>query len=154
MSSFQKQNQFAQTPLLGQPDLSYSFNTKSVMIDPESVATALQVGQALKLVAGATPMILADQAGSTEQAYGVIASVNKKNTYKAGDVVEIACKGNVLYLEAAAPILRNAVVENVPAASGGPQIQTKASGARLGVAIDQASAAGDLIRVEIDPGTT
>lgn len=149
MSSYQKQNQFAQTPLLGQPDLSYSFNTKSVMIDPESVATKLQVGQALKLVAGATPMILADEAGSTDVPYGVIHAVNKKNVYTAGQVVEIACKGNVLYLEAAAAITRNAVVENVP---GGPTVQPKASGARLGIALDQASGAGELIRIEIDPG--
>jgi hypothetical protein len=152
MSSSQYQNQFAQTPLLGQPDLSYSFNTKSVMIDPESVSTRLQVGQALKLVAGATPMILADECGSTTQPYGVIHSVNKKNVYTKGQVVEIACKGNVIYLEAAAAILRNAVVENVPAASGGPKVQTKASGARLGIALDQASGAGELIRIEIDPG--
>lgn len=148
MSTVQNLNQFAQTPGLGSPDLAYNFNTKSVQIDPDSVATKLQVGQAVKLVAGASPTIRVDEAASADQAFGVIIASLKKNTYAAGDTVEVACRGNVLYLEAAAAITRGALVENVPA---GPTVQTKAAGAVLGVALDQASGPGQLIRVEIAP---
>ena len=143
-------NQFAQTSVLGSPDLAFNFNTKSVLLDPESVATKLQVGQAVKLVAGAVPQILVDQANSADVPFGVIIFSMKKNTYRKGQTVEVACKGNVLYLEAAAAVTRGAAVENVPT---GPTVQTKASGARLGYALDQASGAGELIRVEIDPAS-
>lgn len=142
------QNQFAQTSVLGSPDLAFNFNTKSVQINPESVSTKLQVGQAVKLIAGNVPTILTDMADSTDIPFGVIVYNLKKNTYAAGDVVEVACRGNVIYLESAAAISRGATVENVPT---GPTVQTKASGAGLGVALDQATGAGQLIRVEIDP---
>lgn len=149
MSVYQNSNQFAQTALLGAPDLAFNFNTKSVQIDPESVATGLQVGQAMKLVAGAVPTILVDQADSTDIPFGVIWYSPKKNTSLApGKTVEVACKGSVIYLESAAAITRGAAVENVPT---GPTVQTKASGARLGYALDQATGAGQLIRVEVDP---
>jgi len=148
MSVYQNSNQFAQTSMLGSPDLAFNFNTKSVQIDPASVATVLQVGQAVKLVAGASPTIRVDQAASADKIFGVIVAQLKKNVYVKGDTVEIACKGNVIYLESAAAISRGAVVENVPT---GPTVQTKASGAALGFALDQASGAGQLIRVEIDP---
>lgn len=148
MSTVQNLNQFAQTPGLGSPDLAYNFNTKSVQINPASVATKLQVGQGLKLIAGASPTIRVDQAAANEQVFGVIIASLKKNTYAAGDTVEVACRGNVVYLEAAAAINRGALVENVPT---GPTVQTKASGAVLGVALDQASGPGVLIRVEIAP---
>lgn len=148
MSAVLNPNQFAQTPVVGAPDLAFNFNTKSVLIDPESVATKLVAGQAVKLVAGAVPQILVDQAASADKPFGVIIFSLKKNTYTKGQTVEVACKGNVVYLEAAAAITRGATVENVPT---GPTVQTKASGAQLGIALDQASAAGDIIRVEIDP---
>lgn len=145
---YQNLNQFSQTPSLGSPDLAFNFNTKSVVINPSSVATKLQVGQGVKLIAGAAPTILVDQAAASDVAYGVIIASLKKNVYAKGDAVEIACKGNVIYLEAAAAISRGAAVELVPT---GPTVQTKASGKQLGVALDQASGAGALIRVEIDP---
>lgn len=142
------QNQFTQGPVLGAPDLAFNFNTKSVLINPSSVAAKLQVGQALKLIAGNTPQILTDQAASADVPFGVIIFNNKKNLYTAGQTVEVACKGNVVYLQSAAAITRGAAVENVPA---DVTVQTKASGARLGYALDQATGAGQLIRVEIDP---
>lgn len=148
--SVQNLNQTFQTPLLGQPDLSYNFNTKSALINPDSVATKLMVGQAVKLIAGAVPGLLVDQAASAEEPYGVIVYQLKKNTYAAGNRIEIACKGNVLYLESAAAITRGATVENVPSGAY-PVVQTKASGAGLGICLDQASAAGQLVRIEIDP---
>lgn len=148
MSAIQKLNQFAQTPMLGSPDLAFNYNTKSALINPSSVATKLQVGQGVKLIAGASPTILVDQAAANEKAFGVIVYQLKRNTYSAGQPVEVACKGNVLYLEASAAISRGAAVELVPA---GPTVVTKNTGNQLGIALDQASAAGDLIRVEIDP---
>ena len=148
MSSVQNLNQFTQTPGLGSPDLAFNFNTKSVQITPDSVSTKLQVGQAVKLIAGASPTIRVDMAASADAPFGVIIASLKKNTYAAGDTVEVACRGNVIYLEAVAAINRGAEVENVPT---GPTVQTKAAGARLGIALDQASGAGQLIRIEINP---
>jgi hypothetical protein len=150
-TAHQNPNQFSQTPNLGSPDLAYSFNTKSAIINPNSVATGLQVGQAMKLIAGNVPGLVVDQAAAGDVPYGIIANVLKKNTYSPGQAVELSCAGNVLYLESAAAIVRGALVENVPT---GPTVQTKASGAVLGRALDQASGAGQLIRIEINPALT
>jgi len=152
MSIYQNPNQFSITPQLGSPDLAFNFNTKSVQINPNSIG-AFQVGTAVKLIAGAVPTILVDVAAGTEVIFGVIWSSLKKNVNLApGKYVEIACAGSVIYLEAAAAINRGALVEYVPAGTDGPEVQTKASGTTLGRALDQASGAGQLIRIEIQPG--
>lgn len=151
--SHQNQNQFNQAPMLGSADLAFNFNTKSAIINPNSVAgSQLQVGQAMKLIAGNVPGLLVDVAAITDKPFGVIANVLKKNTYSAGQAVEIACKGNVLYLETSAAVARNAVVQNDPT---GPTVSTLSGGnVAIGRALDQASGTGQLIRVEIDPGVT
>jgi hypothetical protein len=154
MSVILNQNQFAITSQLGAPDLAYNFNTKTVQINPASIGT-FQVATAVKLIAGAVPSILVDVAAASDAIYGVIWNSLKKNVNLApGKFVEIACKGSVIYLEAAAAINRGALVEYVAAGPDGPEVQTKALGTTLGRAIDQASGAGALIRVEIDPAAT
>lgn len=149
-TSHQNQNQFAPTAVLGAPDLAFNFNTKSAIIDPESTSTHLQVGQAMKLVAGAVPGLLVDVAAANEKAFGVIINSLKKNVYTKGQAVEIACRGNVLYLETSAAVSRGDIVQNDPT---GPTVATLTSGAPLGLALDQADGAGVLIRVEIDPAS-
>ena len=148
-------NSFNQPILLGMADLAFNFNTKSAIINPNSTApaagTPIQVGQAVKLITGAVPGMIVDVAASTDRPYGVIANVLKKNTYSPGDAVEIACRGNVLYLETSAAISRNSPVQCDPT---GPTVSTLTTGVGLGRALDQASGTGQLIRIEIEPGIT
>lgn len=144
-------NQFAMAPVLGAADLAYSYNTKSAIINPNSVATVLQVGQAMKLVSGAVPGLVVDVAAATDVPFGVITNVLKKNTYSPGQAVELSCHGNVVYLETSAAVTRGSLVENDPT---GPTVKTKNTGATLGRALDQATGSGQLIRVEIAPGAT
>jgi len=150
MSTYQNQNQFAQTSVLGKVDETVNPNIKSVRINPASVSTVLQVGQAFKLIAGAANEILVDVAAITEKSYGVLIYNLKKNVYAAGDVIGIGCRDTVISLEASAAISRGARVQ---LDSTGPTISTLTAGtnASIGVALDQASGAGQLIRVEIDP---
>jgi hypothetical protein len=146
------QNQFAQTSALGAVDLAFSFNTKSAVINPNSVSTnPIQAGTVVKLIPGAVPGLIVDVAAAGDKPYGVIVLSLKKNTYVAGDAVEIACKGDVIHLETSAAVNRNDLVQNDPT---GPTIATKTTGATLGRALGQVSGTGMLIRVEIDPDAT
>lgn len=151
MSTFQNQNQFRQTPVLGQVDATVNPNIKSVKIDPASVSTHLQVGQALKLVDTAGTEIIVDEAAVTDKCYGVIVYNPRKNVYAAGDTVEVACRGSVLYLEASAAIARGARVQNAPA---GPTVSTLTSygtNCMIGITLDKPTGSGQLTRIEIDP---
>ena len=89
MPTYQNPNQFAQTPILGMPDLRSQPNSFFVTINPDSVFTDFQVGTVLKLIAGTGPSILVDVALPTEEAIGVIPYNLKKNTFAAGDTVQI-----------------------------------------------------------------
>lgn len=151
MSTYQNQNQFAQTPVLGQVDMTSAVNIKSVRINPASSSTVLTAGQFLKIVDVAGTEIVVDEAAVTEKSYGCIVYNPRKNTYLKGDIVEIACKGTVVYLEASAAIARGAKVQNTPAA---PTVQTLASLAtncQVGICLDKPTGAAELARVEIDP---
>lgn len=151
MSTYQNQNQFAQTPVLGQVDMTVNPNIKSVKIDPASTSVKLQVGQAMKLVDTAGVEIIVDEAAITDQAYGVIIYNPRKNLYAAGDTVELACRGSVVYLEASAAIARGARVQNTPT---GPTVSTLTAYAvncQIGISLDKPAAAATLTRVEIDP---
>lgn len=151
MSTYQNQNQFAQAPVLGQVDMLSAVNIKSVRIDPASQSTVLQAGQWLKIVDVAGTEIVVDEAAVTEKAYGVIVYNPRKNIYAAGDMVEVACKGTVVYLETSAAIARGAKVQNTPA---GPTVQTLtslATNCQVGICLDKPTAANVLTRVEVDP---
>ncbi len=151
MSTYQNQNQFAQTPVLGQVDMTSAINIKSVRIDPASSSTVLTAGQFVKIVDVAGTEIVVDEAAVTEKAYGCIVYNPRQNTYLKGDMVEIACKGTVVYLETSAAIARGAKVQNTPAA---PTVQTLASLAtncQVGICLDKPAAANVLTRVEVDP---
>jgi hypothetical protein len=150
MSTYQNQNQFKPTQVLGQLDLSINTNVKSVRIDPASVATVLTAGQAFKLVdtAGGVPIV--DVAAITEKAYGICIHSSRKDTFVAGDYIDLACFGSVIYLEASAAIARGARVQNTVA---GPTVALCVPGtnAQVGVVLDKATAAGQLVRVEVYP---
>lgn len=152
MALTQNQNQFAQTPVLGQVDMLVNPSIISVKIDPDSVATKLQVGQGFKLVDVAGPEIIVDQVDDEEDVvFGVAIYNPRKQLYAAGDTIEVAIGGSVVYLETSAAVARGAKVELDPS---GPTVATLTDfpdDCQVGIALDKASASGQLIRVLIQP---
>jgi hypothetical protein len=153
VSTYQNQNQFGQTPVLGQVDLiAGPNNVISVKIDPASTATQAQLsaGSPMKIVDVAGSEIIVDSAAITDRAIGVILYNPRKQLYAAGDTVEIGCRGTVVYLETSAAIARGAAVQ---AATATGLVATRTStNSRLGYALDKPAVANVLTRVEINPG--
>ncbi len=151
MSTFQNQNQFTQTPVLGMVDMTVNPAIISVKIDPASVSTVLQSGQGFKIKDVAANEIIVDVvANATEEVFGVSIYNPRKNLYNPGDTIELALSGSVVYLEASAAIARGAKVQLTPAT---PSVQTLVAGtnAQLGISLDKPAAAATLCRILIKP---
>lgn len=154
----QNQNQFAQTPILGQLTMIPNANVFSVRLNPSSTAV-LQAGSAVKLIAGSAigNEILVDACtGPTDgPVYGVIIYNMRKSLYAAGDVAEVAGPNSVVILEASAAVARGDKVTTTAATAGNdPRVATVSVPSTqyvTGVALDPASGAGALIRVQIAP---
>lgn len=146
-------NQFAQTPVKGQLDLSVGVKQViSVQVDVSS-AGGLVDGQAVKLVdvKGGIPNVV-ECAADSDDVFGFIVYDIKDKAFNAGDKVEIAfARGSVMYMEASAAIVPYAKVAIV---ISGQKVVTATTGQMIiGYAIDKATASGELIRVMIDlPG--
>lgn len=143
-------NQFAQSTIVGMVDLPYSYNTKSVQIDVSETGRLLP-GQAVKIVdsAGGIPKVVACSA-DTDQVFGFLNYNIKNAVFLAGMPAEISQDGNVMFLIAAAAIARGAqVVSKVVTAGGVGPISGSGAENIVGYALDKASAAGDLIRVQL-----
>lgn len=152
----QSMNQFSQSPILGQVDMIPSPNVIPAQILPTSSATAIQVGSAMKLVAGVSGAILVDvQTGPTDAAvFGVIAYNERQNIYKPGDFCELACAGTYIYLRSGGAIARGDNVSTVAATtSTDPIVSTDvvASDFITGKAVDVATGALQLVRIQIAP---
>ncbi len=152
MSLVQNQNQFAQTALLGQVTMTPSPAIIPVKIYIGSVATKLQAGQAVKLVDQAGPEIQVDEVDNDSTLpFGVIVYNPRKNTYSAGDTVEIALEGSVIYLETSAAIARGAKVQIDPT---GPTVSTLVdypNNCQLGICLDKPTGSGQLARILVKP---
>jgi len=149
MATYQNQNQFQQTPLLGQVDLTVNPSIISAKVYGSSSSTKLQAGQAVKLVDQAGAEIIVDEAALGDIAIGIIPYNPRKSLYVAGDTVEVATRGSVVYLETSAAIARGAKVALDPS---GPTIATRSSTySRVGIVLDKPAAANVLARVLIDP---
>ena len=137
-------NQFAQVPVKGQIDMSIKDGKIGGMISANQ-ATSLYPGQRVKLDTAAqvfTPSFVAAAVGDV--AIGIIAYNTKQSAFAALEAVEIILFGGpVYYAEAAAAITAGALVEGV----AGAKVQTHSAQQQTGIALDGASAAGDLIRV-------
>lgn len=152
MSLTQNQNQFAQTALLGQVTMAPNPSIIPVKIYIGSVATKLQAGQAVKLVDQAGPEIQVDEVDDDSTLpFGVIIYNPRKNTYAAGDTLEIALAGSVVYLETSAAIARGAKVMIDPT---GPTVSTLTglpTNCELGICLDKPTASGQLARILLNP---
>lgn len=150
------QNQFAQTPVLGQVSEIPNANVVTVRLNPSSSAV-FQAGSAVKLITGTANEILVDAvSGPTDgPVYGVITYNLRKNLLSAGDNASVACSTSYVFLEASAGINRGAKVTSTAATTGNdPTVATVSAPSTqyvTGVAVDSASGAGSLIRVLISP---
>ena len=141
----QNPNQFKQSVEKGQLDLHLNPNIIPCQIDTSETGT-LVPGQKVKLIdsAGGVPKVVAITA-DTDEIFGVIPYIVKKSQFVAGDRVEIASEGSVIYLEASAAIARGAKV--MPVITGQKVATATAGKTLVGYAFDKAAQDGDLIRV-------
>lgn len=148
----QNLNQFRQTAMKGQQDLTVNNNIKVVRINPAYAGTdPLVAGQAFKLVNVAGEVPIVEPAAVTEQAYGVAIHTMRKDTFLAGDYIELACKGSVVYLQTSAAVARGAKVQNAIATATVATLASLATNCQIGIMLDKPTAADQLARVEIDP---
>lgn len=157
----QNMNQFTQTPILGAVDLIPSPNVITVQITPSSTATAIQNGSALKLVGDAvgssSGAVLVDvQTGPTDATVFAVIPYNERvNLYKKGDLVEALLTGYMYMLSSAAIVRGTKVAITAATATADPTVATDTTSGhfQVGIAIDTATAANQLIRVQIVPST-
>jgi len=147
-------NQFKQTNAVGVLDLTTNPNPSvmTVLYNPIGVASDIVPGTGVKLVdLGANDAIglpIVDvRTSDADVIEGVVIFDTKKATKEISDRIAIAKKGAVLFLEASAGILRGAEVALVLASPG--EVVTQTTEIVLGKALDKASAAGQLIRIEV-----
>jgi hypothetical protein len=149
----QNLNQFAQTAIVGQQDLTVNNNIIPARIYASSSGGALLVaGNAFKLVDQVGEMPIIDLVtGVTDTPYCVAIHQMKNDTFTAGQVIDVALSGSVVYMQASAAIARGVRVQIDPT---GPTVATLTSlgtNASLGVCIDKPSAAGAMCRIQINP---
>lgn len=140
-------NQFAQTNSQGTRDLPMFGNVFSFQVDAAQ-ATDLVAGQAVKMAttAGGVPKVLS-LAADTDAPVGFIIRNFKDASYSAGDYVEVAYQGTVLWMTAGALIARGAKLQTVNATV--KVITNAGTNPVVGWALDAAAADGDLIRVYV-----
>lgn len=140
------QNQFAQVPIPGQLDLQVTRGGLLSGVIAASVVTPIKAGSPVKLDStntGPVPaFVLADQ---DDPVVFVLPASPKDNTYSAGQAVEAVFMGGpVIWGVAGAAINPGAIVEQ---ANTTFKYITQATHKSRGIALDPASADGDLFRV-------
>lgn len=153
----QQMNSFTQAPILGQVDLVPSPNVITAQIISTSSAPSIQQGDAVKLVTGTSATILVDIcSGPTDgPVLGVIPYNERKNLYSAGDLIEVAQVNTYVYLKASTSVARGAKVTTTASTTSADPLVTTVSVPSTqyvtGIAVDVATAANQLIRVQIAP---
>jgi len=145
MTTYQNMNQFSQQPIKGAVSAVPNPTVIPCQIDPNSEDT-FYPGTGVRLVAGTGKTVLVVKAAATEEKFGFVVWNPKKSSFTAGDAVEVAMPGSVMYMEAAAAFNRGQSLEQVVT---GDKVQAVSAAAndRIGLALDTAAAAGDLVRV-------
>lgn len=144
-------NQFAQQTIVGVVDMKIgTTNVYAAQVDASATAPIF-AGQAVKLVAntaGGIPKVVAVTA-ITDHVWGFAAFNIKDRQYSAGQNLEVARWGTVVWLYATGAITQGSEVCVDPTYIGGVQA-TGNSAVFVGQALDGCAAAG-LIRVELYP---
>lgn len=141
----QNMNQFSQGTVKGQVMGVPNPATLSAQI--KSGGTTVYPGYAVKLVDGTANTILVDAAAATDDIFGFVIWNPKKSSFAALDALEVALPGTVIILEAAASVARGQSAEYV--ATGGKVTSYGGTNTPIGVFLDKATAAGQLVRVLI-----
>ena len=158
--SNQNMNQFKQTAVVGELDLQTNPNPATFTClfkdKSETAATTLVPGEGAMLVdldtadvAGILPIV--DERGAVgDPIFGVKIFTTKKNDSEDGDIVQIAGEGAVIFMNSNAAFLRGAKLSLVLATPG--NVATiAATGEVVGIALDKATAADQIVRVLIKP---
>ena len=138
-------NQFALEPVQGEVDMTVQGQVVSAQVYA-SEATALVAGQAVKLIdsAGGVPTVTACTS-NTDPVFGFVIRNAKDINFAAGDRLEVALNGVLLYMTAGGAIARGGAVEQVYSTQ--KVIASAGLNPTVGYAFDKAAADGDLIRV-------
>ena len=138
-------NQFALSQVQGALDLQIHSSVISCTVDAAET-TQLVAGQPVKLATtgGGTPNVLALTA-NTDKTFGFVVRNLKDQSRGAGEQLEIAIEGSVMYMTAGAAITAGAMVEVVYTTN--KVITSAGTNPAVGVVIDKAAADGDLVRV-------
>lgn len=134
----------------GQLDLDVNLNNFAGVVDSTQTA-ALVPGDPVS-IAGTTSKGLPHYIKAAEGSlvFGYVKWSAKQGSFSAGDMVEIASGGDVMYMEAGGA-LNAGVAVNFKIDSGTGAITLEApgtsAGSTIGYTMEQATAAGDLVRV-------
>jgi predicted RecA/RadA family phage recombinase len=155
----QNVNQFDMNAEAGELDLSLGLNnTMAAVFDPTATAVLLP-GEAVKLIdlgandyAGVNPLV-GKRSGAADAGFtGLIVRSKKAAQLNASEVVDVALEGTVIRLKATAAITRGAPVYADFAHPGQVTATGTGAGPSVGVALDKAAAAGNMLRVLIKIG--
>lgn len=148
----QSPNQFAQTMEKGQLDLNRFSDVVTCRVST-SASASLVPGQAVTLAdeAGKTISVIDGVSGPTVKAFGVVLRNLKQSEFAVNEMVEVAINGSVVYMEASEAIARGGLVAY--SVTGEKVAEAVSTNEVLGIAMDKASADGDLIRVMLAPAT-
>lgn len=141
-------NQFKQSPVKGQQDMSFNSNTVSCQVASDE-AVALIAGQAVKMVdsAGGVPKVTA-VTDDADDVFGFINYDVKSPNFPANARCEVsALRDNCMIMEAGAAIGRWGEV--MVSVADKKVIAATSNNRIVGRAYDKATADGDLIRVVI-----
>ena len=153
---FQNMNQTTQTPIKGRVSLIPNPATISAQIQSASTAT-LYPASAVVLFAGTANMILVDKATPAQNIFGfVVWNPKKPNGWGASQKVEIALPGSVMYMESYAAFVRGSVLYQITTGDDPDQVTSSSAGGAtpIGLSLDQATGADQLVRVYIQIGLT
>lgn len=138
-------NQFAMVPVQGDLDLQIESSVISVAID-STQGTALVAGAAVKLVDGLSPIpTVVGLAANSDTAFGFIIRTLKDQNFPAFARAEIAMAGSVMQMTTSGAIARGAKVEYV--VSSTTVITSAGTNPVVGLALDKATASGQIIRI-------
>lgn len=124
-------------------------NTESISgIVDASQSDALLPGDPVKIVATSKGLPHFVKAAVGDVVAGFVEWNVIRPSYAAGKICQISMAGNVMYMEAGAAIDAGALV-NITNLTDVTVGATAGAGSKLGIALEQATAAGQLIRVKI-----
>lgn len=148
---YQNLNQVAQTPIKGRVTHLPNPATISCQISPVSTQT-LYPASAVVLTTDTANMITVDKSTPSQNVFGFVCwNPKKPNGWVAYNKVEIALPGSVMVMESAAAFNRGTILDQVVL---NDQVTTHVSATPIGIALDNATGANQLVRVYIQIGLT